>query len=172
MAKYTLSDEMTKNLVSIKKNEKMEEAYRLMYCNKIRHLPVVDTDGDIVGILSDRDVQRAMRSDISESFGFKLESVEFKENSFVEDYMSWPVKTFEKETDIKLVLQKMIDEKVSAYLILDKEEVVGIVTTDDFLHLLMKLLDEDKEPKQMILGDVLANPLFGRVAQTVSDLGI
>jgi hypothetical protein len=68
----------------------------------------------------------------------------------------------------------MLSEKVSAFLIstASESEIVGIVTTDDFLHLLMRLLDDSDEDKPYVLGDVLSNPLFGRLGQMVSDVGI
>lgn len=172
MSNHVVGEQMTKSLVTTKDSDTLESAHRLMFINKIRHLPVRDKKGEIVGILSDRDLQRAMESKISDAFGFKLESVKFPENAKVFDYMSWPVKTFSKDTDVKLVLQNMLNEKVSAYLITDGTEIEGIVTTDDFLHLLFKLLDNEDEPKTYILADVLSNPIFGRFGQIVSDAGI
>jgi CBS domain-containing protein len=174
MSTHLVEEQMTKALVTILDSETLDEAYTLMYRNKIRHLVVKNKRGEVVGVLSDRDVQRAMQSKISESFGFKLESVKFEEGSRVLDYMSWPVKTFTTDTDIKIVIQKMLSEKVSAFLIstASESEIVGIVTTDDFLHLLMRLLDDSDEDKPYVLGDVLSNPLFGRLGQMVSDVGI
>lgn len=166
-----ISEQMTKSLVTVKDSESMDEAYRAMFTNKIRHLPVRDKRGEICGIISDRDIMRAMESKISDAFGFKLESVKFHDGAKVCDYMSWPVKTFPQETDVKVVIQAMLNDKVSAFLITDDDEVVGIVTTDDFLHLLFKLLDKDDDAS-FLLSDVLTNPIFGRVGQMVSDVGI
>jgi acetoin utilization protein AcuB len=172
MSEHNLKTEMTKNLVTVESSKLVEEAYQLMFNNKIRHLPVVDKTGTIVGLISDRDIQRAMHSEVGDSYGFKTESIKFKENTKVSDYMVWPVKSFDVSTDLKLVVQKMIDTKVSSFLIKEDEEIVGIVTTDDFLHLLHHLLDDEGEEKQFNLGDVIDLPLFGRVAQMASDAGI
>ena len=158
--------------MTVRDTGSVEEAYRLMFSNKIRHLPVLDRDGEVTGIISDRDIQRAMHSDISDSFGFKMESVKFKDDAKVMDYMTWPVKTYDVETDIQLVLQGMIDKKVSAFLITKDEDVVGIVTTDDFLMLLKKLLEEKDDDDGYVLGDVLTSPLFGRMAQMIGNAGI
>lgn len=167
-----VSEEMTKNLVTIRDTEKMAEAYRLMFANKIRHLPVLDRDGDLCGIVSDRDIQRAMQSDVSDSFGFKMESIQFKDEAKVSDYMTWPVQTFEFDTDVKVVLQAMLDKKVSAFLITKSDEVHGIVTTDDFLRLLKHMLTVADDERSVILGDLLTSPLFGRMANMISNVGI
>jgi len=167
-----VGEEMTKNLVTIRDNEKMEEAYRLMFANKIRHLPVIDARGEVAGIISDRDVQRAMASNISDSFGFKMESIKFNEGAKVVDYMTWPVKTFSRSADILEVIQEMLDKKLSAFLITDEKGVVGIVTTDDFLHLLKNLLEKDTDDEIYLLGDVLTSPMFGRMANMIGNAGI
>jgi CBS domain-containing protein len=170
--KLTVASEMTTHLVTIQGTASIEEAYELMYANKIRHLPVLDRTGTVEGIISDRDVQRAMISDISDSFGFKMESVKFKPEARVLDYMTWPVKTYTDDTDLREVLQGMLQQKVSAYLITRDNNVVGIVTTDDLLQLLLHLLQDDEEENQILLGDVLSSPLFGRMANIVSNAGI
>ena len=171
MSEHNLKTEMTKNLVTIGVGETVEEAYCIMFKNKIRHLPVLDRGGQIVGLISDRDVQRAMDSEVADSYGFKTESVKFKDNTKVMDYMVWPVKSFDASTDLKLVIQKMLDTKVSSFLIKENDEVIGIVTTDDMLQLLKSLLSEEGESEQYKLGDVLDLPLFGRMAQMASDAG-
>jgi CBS domain-containing protein len=43
---------MTKNVVTIRKNESYEKARRLMLSHRIRHLPVIDKNGKIVGIFT------------------------------------------------------------------------------------------------------------------------
>lgn len=172
MSEHNLKTEMTTNLVTVESSKLVEDAYQLMFCNKIRHLPVVDKSGTIIGLISDRDIQRAMHSEVADSYGFKTESIKFKEDTKVVDYMVWPVKSFDVATDLKLVVRKMIDTKVSSFLIKENDDVVGIVTTDDLLHLLHELLDEDGQTKEFKLGDVLDLPLFGRMAQVASDAGI
>lgn len=50
--KARLKDNMTRALVTIKKNAKTSDAHKLMLNNWIRHLPVVDDSGEyIVGML-------------------------------------------------------------------------------------------------------------------------
>ena len=47
---------MTKNVVTIQENSSINEASRAIYAHKIRHLPVVNQKGMIVGLLSVRDI--------------------------------------------------------------------------------------------------------------------
>jgi len=55
-----LESVMTKNLVVIKARSTVGEALFLMTKHKIRHLPVVDDEGNLVGVVSIRDVAEAI----------------------------------------------------------------------------------------------------------------
>ncbi len=51
---------MTKGLITIKTHTTLGEAARLMLDHGIRHLPVTDEEGNLVGMLSMRDIVRAV----------------------------------------------------------------------------------------------------------------
>ncbi len=51
-----IGDVMTKNPILIKQSEGLSKAVSLMYEKNIRHLPVIDNDGKIKGIISVRDL--------------------------------------------------------------------------------------------------------------------
>jgi CBS domain-containing protein len=59
-----LSKVMTKHVITIKEDATFEAARRLIVSNKIRHLPVVDKQGTLVGVF-------AVRSFLDEIFGTK-----------------------------------------------------------------------------------------------------
>jgi CBS domain-containing protein len=58
---------MTKNIITIGEEASMEEAKRLVITHGIRHLPVVDSKGELVGLLS-------VRKFLDELFGFTTAS--------------------------------------------------------------------------------------------------
>ncbi|MEN0059776.1 MAG: CBS domain-containing protein, partial [Bdellovibrio sp.] len=107
------------------------------------------------GMISERDLLKAPSS-----------------STLVEDVMSKPLRTFDIETPLRAVVQAMISEKISAYLITKKEEVVGIVTSEDLLHLLDQLLNDQNEEAGWSLGDFLVNPALQRAAYIVGQTGI
>lgn len=55
-----VSEFMTKSLIVVNEKETLAEALRLMSRFKIRHLPVVDDKGSLVGIISIRDIEAAV----------------------------------------------------------------------------------------------------------------
>jgi CBS domain-containing protein len=65
-AGVTAADLMTKPPVTIGPSEPVSHATRLMYCRKVKRLPVVDDDGRLLGIVSRADVLSVFsRSDAS-----------------------------------------------------------------------------------------------------------
>jgi CBS domain-containing protein len=127
---------MSQDLLTIRASDSMVSAYRLMHEKRIRHLPVVDERQKIVGILSDRDVQRAMSVKRINNF---QQEVELDATLPVEDFMSWPVQTVSESTTLRRIAEEMLSQKVSAFLVEDNSgRVKGIITTDDILKVFLK----------------------------------
>lgn len=55
-----VTDFMTSNLITIEDSENLESALKLMEEKKIRHLPVINSKNEYVGILGIRDIMRAV----------------------------------------------------------------------------------------------------------------
>jgi acetoin utilization protein AcuB len=133
---------MTKKIMTIGLNDSVRKAYQIMTERKIRHLPVVDKNGDVVGILSDRDLQRAMTPTKSEN-SFEV-SVEFDPVFEVKDFMSWPVRTVLDDTSIRDVALQILNEKISAVIVIGYgHSYRGIITTDDLIKYLISLMSKD-----------------------------
>jgi acetoin utilization protein AcuB len=131
MKKHLTAHAMSPNLVTISAYQPIGEAQALMEEKGIRHLPVVDADGMVIGILSDRDVNRAM-SPVRPGFMGGM---------VVSDFMSWPAITVDENMPLAEVAEGMLDEKVSSFLVTkETREVVGIITSDDLLKVLRNLL--------------------------------
>lgn len=158
--KKSTGEMMSKSLVTISQNRSLGDALQLMEEHRIRHLPVTEDDGaTVVGILSDRDVQRAM-SPVRPSF---------LPGQLVRDFMSWPAITVAENTPIADVAEGMIDEKVSAFLVARGEEVVGIVTSEDLLRLLKDVM---REEKPSLLATLPYTPVVREAIQELQSAGI
>lgn len=153
--KPELKNNMTHSLVTISKYATASEAYKVMTAEWIRHLPVKDDSQDyIIGILSDRDLLRSPHP-----------------TTPVLELMSAPVRSYDISTPVRTVVSSMIEEKLSAFLITNKDEVVGIVTSEDMLLLLSQLLKEDPSAK-WILSEFLVNPVLQRSIDLAAQAGI
>lgn len=138
---------MSKNLITIKYYQTLEDAYRKLKKHAIRHLPVIDELGDVLGIISDRDVQRGMQPEARDYMSFEFDSVDFDPAAKVVDYMSIPIKTVDYNEPLQTIAQRMVDEKISSFLVTKNGPIVGIITHEDLLQVLVKLLGPKREVK-------------------------
>ena len=135
----TLDKLMTKHPTTIGYEDPIQKASELMLEHRFRHLPVTDQLGEVIGIISDRDIQRAMET---RRHGIEVEMV-IAPHRKVKDFMSWPPHSVTDDTALIEVVKFMIQEKVSAVLVNSKvtEKVRGIITTEDILKAFVKNLE-------------------------------
>ena len=144
---------MTKKLITVKAETSMQKAYELMKKNNIRHLPVVDLNARLVGMISDRDLKLATHLN-------KVSEIEtemtFDPKDLVEDYMNWPVQTVDEKTPLDQVAQMMVDEKVSALIVnAPNHYMKGIITTDDLLLYLVEILTTSEKVERVPVSQVM-----------------
>ncbi len=114
-----ISKIMTTNLSTVTPEEDLLVAWKLMSELGVHHLPVVSAEGELIGILSDRDLAR---------IGHQITSF------FVKDIMTKRVIIASEETSVSEVIQVMINEKISSIPVLDaSNKIKGIVTDTDIL---------------------------------------
>lgn len=125
---YLAESVMSAGLVSISEDRDIDMADNLMRINKIRHLPVVNANSELSGILSAKDVAR----------------IKDKKKP-IKSIMTAPVQIVKKTEDIKLVIELMLKHKICSVLVANNENIVGIITTDDLLMLLQKIIGNDMD---------------------------
>lgn len=141
---------MSPNLITLSPEAPLTLAHRLMRENEIRHIPVLH-NGDIVGIVSDRDILKAMKTNRVNEWTIQSElSPDLK----ISDFMSWPVYTISESTSLERAISEMKLQRVSALVVQDaKGTPKGIVTTDDLLsHMLTLISESAPERSQLPIG--------------------
>ena len=142
-----VKDIMVKKVITIQKDASVEELSELLVKNKISGVPVVDSDGKLVGIATEGDLI-IKDSDLHFPRYFKLlDSIIYLEslNKFkkslkkflgtkVEDVMTAEIKTVKEETPIGEAANMMIKYNINRVPVLDsKDKMVGIVTRADIV---------------------------------------
>lgn len=124
---YLTGTVMSSNLISISEDRDIETAEGLMKVNKIRHLPVVNANNELSGIISTKDVAAAP-----------------DRRKPIKSIMTTPVRIVKKTANVKSVIEIMLKHKICSVLVANEEDVVGIVTTDDLLKLLSQVLEDSE----------------------------
>lgn len=133
---------MSRDVITVEINDSIIDAYLIMKEKDIRHLPVVDANKKIVGMLSDRDVQRAM---VTKKHDQQEDIVRIPSECRVSSFMKCPVYTVNEKTNVKAVVEIMIREKISSLVVDDGHGgIEGIVTTTDMLAYILQNLKNIK----------------------------
>ncbi len=124
---------MTPFPFSIEAGEDIAEARRRMEEHGIRHLPVL-VDGEPIGILSNRDLERAEAA---------MAVAGDPHPARVGDVCRFPAYAVQLDEPLDNVLIHMATERVGSALVLRGERVVGIFTTTDACRLFAEYLRRD-----------------------------
>ena len=124
---------MTNNPVTVDASATVAEAMTTLHDLDVRHLPVVD-NGELVGILSDRDLRGYAAPDFVED-GEEADVRERLE-TLVSDVMAADVATLEPESGLTEAIDMMIEERVGALPVVNarSQELAGIVSYVDILR--------------------------------------
>lgn len=129
---------MTTEVTTIDEETSMMKASVIMKERKIRCLPVVNKEGKVIGIISDRDLKDAAPSkattlDVYE-LNYLLSSVR------IGDIMSRNVVFARPDESVEFAAILMLENKISSLPVInDKDILVGIVTQTDIFKLLINI---------------------------------
>ncbi len=166
-----ISNAMSKKVVFIDVDAKITAALSLMQGKKIRHLPVVDGD-HLIGILSDRDIQRAMKTEIKDIFSAGIIETAIDPSLAVRDFMSWPVKSLDVNVSLKEACDLFVKNKISSAVVVENDDVAGILTTEDLLKVLAHMLSHEELTLREKVLEVVQNTPIGKIADLLSNTGI
>ena len=131
-----VADHMSAHVFSLQPNDVTLAAARLMREKRIRHLPITQ-DERLVGIVSDRDVRKAVFRELVESQQDDDSGRQRVRRINLHDIMSRRVETAGPSTTLADVADRMTRAKVSALPIVEQHTLLGIVTETDLLQAFM-----------------------------------
>lgn len=126
------SEMMNRQLVTLRDNLSAEEAWELIKNHDIQYFPIINAEGKLLGILSEREILRGMQGEAKKS---------------LKEMVSEMTLCAEPETELKEVMQVFSEQKLEVLPVVDdKQKVVGILTQNDLLQTMLKIseLEEKK----------------------------
>lgn len=111
---------MTADVVVVQPGSRLSDARELLASHRFHHIPVVSEGGQIAGILSDRDVMRALNA---------------PEETPVSEIMTTSVFATLPDARVQHVASLMLEHVIGSLPVVNpKHDIVGIVTTTDILR--------------------------------------
>lgn len=139
-----VGDRMSKNLITAGPEMTIFEAQKLMMEKNIRHLPVIDGIGKLIGIVSDRDVRDAMPSSLLKKPDYDITLGKIGSHPISAIMTKKPMAIYAYYTlqDTLLVMQS---RKVGALPVIDDEGYLkGILSTRDLLKAFVNIMNIDE----------------------------
>lgn len=137
MGSLKVQDLMTKDVVSLGPHDTLEEVYDLMDNKHFRHVPVVNEDGELMGLITQRDLLKGALGDVDElPVGLQREMLS---QTKVEEVMTVEPETVEPTTPLLAAGQLLLEHKFGCLPVVDGTTLVGILTESDFVRQVVDL---------------------------------
>lgn len=124
---------MTTDVITLDRNDKLAIADDVMRLGRIRHLPIVDSEGALAGIVSQRDL---FHSGLMKALGYGSHAQKQSLDLIVlKDAMKTEVATTTPDAKLVDAAKLMLDKKIGCLVVVDAGRIVGILTESDFVKL-------------------------------------
>jgi acetoin utilization protein AcuB len=133
-----VSERMTRPVITAHPDLAIQDALALMRQEHIRRLPVVDSKGHLIGMVSDRDLLHASPSDATSLSVWELNYLLSKIT--IDQIMTKEVISVSGDTPVEEAARIMADNKIGGLPVLQDGELVGIITETDLFKIFLELL--------------------------------
>jgi len=131
-------DSMRPEVITVTPDDTLATALKLTRKHRIRHLPVVLANGELAGILSDRDIRLAMPSPLTTP---DADRADYLERTPIAGIMTRRVISIGPDELVEDAANLLFHHRIGSLPVLDSDnQVVGIITETDILHAFVRLL--------------------------------
>ena len=129
-----VKDAMTKEVTTLKRNESLTLADDLMNLGRIRHLPVLEDDGEsLIGIVSQRDL---FRGALAQAIGYGQHARrKLLDTLVVKEVMTTDPITTTPDTSLADAARVLMEKKLGCLPVVENGRLAGILTEGDFVAL-------------------------------------
>ncbi|MDM5156834.1 acetoin utilization AcuB family protein [Bacillus sp. DX1.1] len=157
---------MNQDVIALHPDDTIETALRTLNAKSIRHIPIVNHDNNVVGIISDRDVRDASPSILDERVSIDTLKQPIKL------IMKQPVMTCHPLDFVEEIATLFFENKIGCLPVTKSGKLVGVISESTVLHTLVKLTGA-YQPSSQIEIQVKNEPgILGKVVAIFSELHI
>ncbi|WP_181349898.1 acetoin utilization AcuB family protein [Thalassobacillus sp. CUG 92003] len=138
-----IEEMMRTDIIKLKADDSIENALKLLNDYHIRHIPIVDDDNKVVGIVSDRDVR-----DASPSIFDRQSGANALKND-IQSIMSSPVITVHPLDFVEEVAAIFYDNEIACVPVTRENKLIGMITEKDLLYTLIQLTGTHEQGSQI-----------------------
>jgi CBS domain-containing membrane protein len=125
-------DLMTEKVFTLKPKDDLAALYDLMDTRHVRHVPIVDSDGELVGLVTDRDLSRSALGAVEE-LPLSVER-DILRRRRIRGIMATEPDSIEPDATLKEAAEILLENKVGCLPVVEGLHLVGILTEADFVR--------------------------------------
>jgi acetoin utilization protein AcuB len=164
-----VKDRMTKHPLTIGAEESVSATHRYMQEQNVRHLPVIDKSGKMVGLVAEEDLLKAEPSMATTLSIWEIHSL--LDRLKVKDVMVKDIITTTEDTPIEEAAHLMLDHKIGCLPVLRDDKLVGIITESDMFRTFMELFSARQKGLRVTVEVPERAGELAKVAQAIADQG-
>ena len=130
-AKLRVRELMSGEVTTLRRNDQLSIADDVMRLGRIRHLPVLDEDDQLIGIVSQRDL---FRGALARALGYGAHAQQkLLGQLLVKEIMTNDPLSIGPDAPAAEAARLMLERKVGALPVIEAGRLVGILTESDFV---------------------------------------
>ena len=133
-----VKDRMTPNPVTITPDTSFPDAFRIIHEKRIRHLPVVDKKGKLIGIVAQTDLLHASPSAATSLSVFEINYL--LANLHIREVMTSPPITVPEDAPLEEAARVMVEKKIGCLPVTRDGALVGMITETDLFQTFVEIL--------------------------------
>jgi CBS domain-containing protein len=137
---FALNEIMTTSVITVSLSTTLAEARSTMKEHRIRHLPVVNEGGEMVGLLTQSDVLAAADSILRDAEN----RIPAREIS-IKDVMVTKIATVDENASLRQAALFLEKHRIGCLPVVTDDKLVGIITDTDFVGVAINLLEQLEE---------------------------
>jgi acetoin utilization protein AcuB len=162
-------ERMSRHPITVKSTTPVDAALKRMREEKVRRFPVVNEDGKLVGIVSDKDLLYAAPSPATSLSIYELHYLYSRIT--IEQVMTRDVITVEENDPLEEAARVMVDNKIGGLPVMRDGKLVGIITETDIFKTFMEMLGARDQGLRLTLLCPEQRGELAALTSAVSELG-
>jgi acetoin utilization protein AcuB len=162
-------ERMSTKPVTITADTPITEALRVMRLSQVRRLPVVDPDGKLVGIVSEKDLLYASPSPATSLSIYEMHYL--LSRLLVSELMVKDVITVAPDVPVEEAACIMADHKIGGLPVIENGKLVGIITETDIFTVLLEMLGARVQGLRLTLEIPERKGEMARITTAIAQLG-
>ena len=134
----SVAEIMTAQPYTLGPDDSLLDAASLMREHHIRHIPIVANDGNVIGVVSHRDVLAASDSRLVH----QLQTGSKENYVALSAVMTSPVQTVTEDAELRAVASHLREQRMGCMPVTRDGALVGIVSDSDFLEVAIALMEQ------------------------------